>query len=111
MHTTICLYVYMYVHICVYIRVYLNVYVCVLIYIYVVLLILFVVYVYIYMCSINIVCCIYIYIYGTPPPMDPGLVRLTCIFQCFMLLFASWICVKIGGRVVHVYDTHACIQM
>ena len=53
----------------------------------------------------------YIYIYGTPPPMDPGLVRLTCIFQCFMLLFASWICVKIGGRVVHVYDTHACIQM
>ena len=35
--------------------------------------------------------------------MDPGLVRLTCIFQCFMLLFASWICVKIGGRVIHVY--------
>ena len=52
----------------------------------------------------------YIYIYGTPP-MDPGLVRLTCIFQCFMLIFASWICVKIGGRVIHVYDTHACIQM
>ena len=54
---------------------------------------------------------IYIYVYGTPPPMDPGLVRLTCIFQWFMLLFASGICVKLGGRVVHVYDTHACIQM
>ena len=32
-----------------------------------------------------------------PPLMDPGLVRLTCIFQCLMLLFASWICVNIGG--------------
>ena len=68
------------------------------------------IYIYIHICSTYIYIYIYIYIDGTRP-MDPGFVRLTCIFQCFMLLFASWICVKIGGGVIHVYDTHACMQM
>ena len=53
---------------------------------------------------------IYIYISVVPPPprMDPGLVCLTCIFQCFMPLFASWICVKIWG--CHIHIRYACMQ-
>ena len=44
--------------------------------------------------------------------MDPGLVRLTCLFQRVMLFVLLGFVSKLGGGgVIRIYNTHACIQM
>ena len=60
--------------------------------------------IYIYVCMF-----IYIFMYiWYPPPMDPGLVCLTFIFQCVMPCFAAWICVKMRGM---PYSYTMCMPM